>query len=196
MTKEGIKKLDEDSKNLYFYEATQSNYDPEKFEDPKKQEQNLNWNFNPKIKEFDEKGLKKEETPIGLSRLENYTLGDLQDVDTGAKNMERELYSLRLPLYLITTRDSFAYDLIEKKTIMEMNGKKVLKTGKISPLFLNIEFFFDPNSYPANFKTFKQKFPDYRVGITTYNNFFSLEELTSIEDSCYETERKFFSSMN
>jgi hypothetical protein len=87
-----------------------------------------------------------------------------------------------LPLYLIDTRDSFAYDLIEKTSIIMMRGRPVLKT----------EFFFDPRNYPANFDSYLKLFPDYRCGVTTYNNFFSHDELRHIEELTYETEKKCF----
>lgn len=76
-----------------------------------------------------------------------------------------------MPLYYISTRDSFAFDLIEKVTYVFMNNRQVKKT----------QYFFDPNNLPSNFKLFKKDFPDYRVGCTTYNNFFSHDELLEIE---------------
>lgn len=72
------------------------------------------------------------------------------------------------------------------KSKRQVNGKYSLSKS--------VEFFFDPNAYPSNFKSFMDKFPDFRVGVTTYHNFFTHEELTEIESKCYETERKFFSS--
>ncbi len=87
-----------------------------------------------------------------------------------------------MPLYYITTRDSFAYDLVEKISYIEMYGRKVKK----------IEYFFETDNYPQNFKTFMKEFPDFRVGVTCYHNFFSHEELKEIENNCYETEKKSF----
>lgn len=96
----------------------------------------------------------------------------------------KELFSLSLPLYYISTRDCFAFDLIEKKTIIKINGRSTLKT----------EFFFNPKAVPQNFKTFKEEFPDYRVGVTTYQDFFNHEELLELEKCTYETEIKCFKS--
>lgn len=73
--------------------------------------------------------------------------------------------ALAMPLYYISTRDSFAYDLIKKITPISMNGRNFFKT----------EFFFDPKNYPTNFKNFIDEFPDCRVGCTTYTDYFSHE---------------------
>ncbi len=56
----------------------------------------------------------------------------------------RELGVFSMPLYYITTRDSFAYDLVEKISYIEMYGRKVKK----------IEYFFEPDNFPQNFKYF------------------------------------------
>lgn len=87
-----------------------------------------------------------------------------------------------MPLYYISTRDSFAFDLLEKITTCQFNGKTFTKT----------EYFFDPENHPTNFNSFVVSFPDYRVGATLYTGFFTHQELLSIEDSCYETEVKSF----
>jgi hypothetical protein len=49
-----------------------------------------------------------------------------------------------MPVYYIATRDSFAYDLIEKVTYPIMNGRIVKR----------IDYYFDLNNLPANFKSF------------------------------------------
>jgi len=105
-------------------------------------------------------------------------------MESESKDKKQEIFPLLLPLYVITTRDSFAFDLIEKVTILKMNGRDVKKT----------EYFFDPRALPSNFKAFQDKFPDFRVGVTTYTNFFSHEELSAIEERCFETESKFFNN--
>ena len=90
---------------------------------------------------------------------------------------------LQLPLYCITTRDSFAYDLIEKISYVSFGGRKVKK----------IEYFFDPNNCPANFKgTFLKMFPNYQVGCTAYEEYFTHEELLAIESNVYDMELKAF----
>ena len=76
-----------------------------------------------------------------------------------------------MPLYYISTRDSFAFDLIEKVSYVNLNNRLVKK----------IQYFFDPNNLPSNFKLFKKDFPDYRVGCTSYHDFFSPEELLEVE---------------
>ena len=63
-----------------------------------------------------------------------------------------------MPLYLISTRDSFAFDLIEKKTTLIYDQREITK----------IEYFFDPKNYPDNYPAILTMFPDYRVGVTLY----------------------------
>jgi hypothetical protein len=46
-----------------------------------------------------------------------------------------------MPIYYISTRDSFAFDLIEKITVLSRNGKPYKK----------IEYFFEPDNIPDNF---------------------------------------------
>jgi len=91
---------------------------------------------------------------------------------------------MQMPLYYIATRDSFAFDLIEKISTCNWHGKTFTKT----------EFFFDPDNHPTNYTSFISAFPDFRVGATLYSGFFSHKELLDIEDSCYHTEVKSFQS--
>lgn len=85
-----------------------------------------------------------------------------------------------MPIYYITTRDSFAFDLIEKISYVNLNNRMVKK----------IEYLFDLNNLPSNFKFFLKDFPDGRTGCTSYHDFFSHEELLEIEDCCFQTEKK------
>eukprot|EP01016_Furgasonia_blochmanni_P042581 TRINITY_DN5663_c0_g1_i5.p1 TRINITY_DN5663_c0_g1~~TRINITY_DN5663_c0_g1_i5.p1 ORF type:complete len:831 (+),score=111.95 TRINITY_DN5663_c0_g1_i5:560-3052(+) len=96
---------------------------------------------------------------------------------TNSKN-NKDLPIFALPFYLNASRDSFAYDLIAKRTVLKLRGRDVIKT----------EYFFHKDCAPHNFKSFVNEFPDYRVGVTTYDNFFSHEELQEIEERTYETE--------
>lgn len=62
-------------------------------------------------------------------------------------------------------------------------GRKVKKT----------EYYFDPKNCPNNFApTFLNLFPDYKVGVVSYDSFFTNEEMSEIEKSIYETEVKAF----
>ena len=144
---------------------------------------NLNWNFDPEIKELVNSSEQSHEKhkPANMKLAKDLSVAELLNVEDQS---DREVTSMALPLYQISTRDSFAYDLIEKVTFVNLLGRKVKKT----------EYFFDRASYPHNFKSFADKFPDFRVGVTTYNDFYTHKELTQIESKCYETERKFFSS--
>lgn len=98
----------------------------------------------------------------------------------------REMGSFGLPLYYISTRDCFAFDLIEKQTVLQLPGR---------PNVLKTEYFFHPKAKPQNFKSFEAEFPDLRVGVTSYSNFFSHEELLALEAKTFETEIKCFKSI-
>lgn len=79
---------------------------------------------------------------------------------------------LKTPLYYISTRDSFAFDLVEKIDEIVLGNRKYIRT----------EYFFDPGNVPDNFSNeFRKLFPNFDVGIITYNNFFSDEELKHFE---------------
>ena len=97
----------------------------------------------------------------------------------------KEFSSFGLPLYFISTRDCFAFDLLEKKTILQLPGR---------PNVLKTEYYFHPKGKPQNFKSFEAEFPDLRVGVTSYTNFFSHEELVKLEEKTFETEIKCFKS--
>lgn len=97
----------------------------------------------------------------------------------------KEISSFALPLYFISTRDCFAFDLIEKKTVLQLQGR---------PNVLKTEYFFHPKAKPQNFKCFEKEFPDLRVGVTSYTNFFTHEELKLLEEKTFETEIKCFKS--
>ena len=73
-----------------------------------------------------------------------------------------------MPLYYISTRDSFAFDLVEEITEFERNGRTYKK----------IKYFFEPENLPTNYgNDYKSRFPNFDVGITCYHDFFSDEEL-------------------
>jgi hypothetical protein len=142
---------------------------------------------------IDRKFLDQKEYLKGLDKEYSFNIQDDQKLMSVSQpfslveNFHRnaiESLNLQFPLYYITTRDCFAYDLIEKHTVLNINGRKILKR----------EYFFHPNVKPQNFIHFEKEFPDYRVGIVTYENFFSHEELLDIENSCFETEKKCFQS--
>lgn len=128
MTKKNFhSKLNDKSPHLYLFECPSYKYDESKLKCSTTLTANLNWKFSPKIKQAPL--YSPEESTIVLTKAKNYPFADLQEIDPDAKNMERELLPLSYPLYLITTRDSFAYDLVEKTTVIEFKGRKILKTG-------------------------------------------------------------------
>ena len=72
-----------------------------------------------------------------------------------------------MPIYYISTRDSFAFDLIENITIYERNGKP----------FKKIEYLFEPENIPDNFSEYRKLFPNFDTGVVCYHDFFTEEEL-------------------
>jgi len=44
-----------------------------------------------------------------------------------------------MPIYYISTRDSFAFDLVEKITLLQREGGRTYK---------KIEYFFEPDNLP------------------------------------------------
>jgi len=83
-----------------------------------------------------------------------------------------------LPIYIISTRDCFVFDLIVKESVIDFENKKILRK----------EFFFNHNNFPSNYARFKTSQDDFKVGVVTYENFFSHEELCEIEKLIEETE--------
>lgn len=58
--------------------------------------------------------------------------------------------SLKMPLYYISTRDSFAFDLIAKETFLKRGDRCFTKT----------EYYFDPDNLPTNYGEFRKLFPN------------------------------------
>ena len=81
------------------------------------------------------------------------------------------------PLTLINTRDCFVNDLHVKETVVDLgpNRRQVIKR----------EFFFTPDTLPENYRSVVglskdvdlNNIENLRVGVTTYENFYSNEEL-------------------
>ena len=95
-------------------------------------------------------------------------------------NIEKAMF-LKTPLYYISTRDSFAFDLVEKTDYFTSGDRSYTRT----------EYFFDPCNLPGNYsKEFQKLFPNNDVGIITYNNFFTNDELKHFEERTFETELK------
>ena len=88
------------------------------------------------------------------------------------------IHSNFLPMYVISTRDCFVFDLEVKEDIIEFENRKIIKK----------EYFFDKNNFPSNFPKFKSSPEDYRVGIVTYQDFFSHEEICELENLTEKTE--------
>ena len=102
----------------------------------------------------------------------------------------RQLYSdfgltatpFNLPLYTVDTRDCFSFDPVVKQSTVRLRGRDVTKK----------EYFFDPDNVPNNFEYFEKQFPDKRIGVVTYENYFSHEELLEIERLTHQTELEYF----
>lgn len=87
--------------------------------------------------------------------------------------------NIPLPMYIISTRDCFVFDLdVKTEELNIKEGVKILKK----------EYFFNPNNIPSNFYKFKEYPDDYRVGVVTYEGYFSNEVLKDIENCVEKTE--------
>lgn len=93
-------------------------------------------------------------------------------------NLNFNTNNLPLPMYIISTRDCFVFDLIVKETIINNQGRQYLKK----------DYYFDPKNIPSNYSKFIQTSDNLRVGIVTYENFFSHNKLLEIERRIEETE--------
>jgi hypothetical protein len=83
-----------------------------------------------------------------------------------------------LPMYIISTRDCFVFDLISKSETIELDGRKYIKK----------EFFFDESNVPSNYYKFQTNKNEFPVGIVTYENYFTHDELLAIEKNIEKTE--------
>jgi hypothetical protein len=98
--------------------------------------------------------------------------------------------SFPTPLTLINTRDCFVNDLHLKETLIDMGDgrSQVIKR----------EFFFNPETVPDNYRQVVGAQKDFdvtkvenlRVGVTTYENFYSDAEMKNMESCIEETEMK------
>ncbi|CAK78674.1 unnamed protein product (macronuclear) [Paramecium tetraurelia] len=121
-------------------------------------------------------------TPENFTNLQTYKLSKkYQPISLDILKM-KELSFLKQPLYCITTRDSFAFDLITKVTKVKLGDRLVDR----------LDFFFEPNNCPCNFKSFLPMFPEYQVGAHAYVGYFTNEELLQMEKDIYEMELKGF----
>lgn len=87
--------------------------------------------------------------------------------------------TLPLPTYIISTRDCFVFDLIVKEETITIKGRNYLKK----------EYFFNRDNVPSNFYKFKTDLNDFRVGVVTYENFFTDAELKKAEKNVEKTEK-------
>ena len=111
----------------------------------------------------------------------SFLSSDLYKLDSNPIDIMGQLKnSVSIPLTLINTRDCFVYDLHVKETLIEYGSRKnVIKR----------EFYFNPENLPENFKQVVglsktaeiNDIENLRVGITTYENFYSNEELKNME---------------
>lgn len=99
---------------------------------------------------------------------------------------------MSIPISLIDTRDCFVFDLIVDEEILNMgpSREKIIKRT----------FYFDPDCIPSNYdpyldykaikkdKSLLKNYRTFPAGCTTYENFFSHEEMVEMERNIEETE--------
>lgn len=93
---------------------------------------------------------------------------------------------------MLNTRDCFAYDLLVKETLIDRVDEhgKLVKKGVIKR-----EYFFETDNLPENYTALfmpkdskKEKIFKYPVGVVSYENFFTHEELLNMERKVEHTE--------
>lgn len=91
---------------------------------------------------------------------------------------------------MISTRDCFVYDLHIKETVLDL--------GKNRGRVLRKDYYFKPESVPGNYlqvvglqkETDLKNLENLRVGVHTYENFYSNEEMLEMERMIEDTEKK------
>ena len=97
--------------------------------------------------------------------------------------------SVPIPVTLINTRDCFVHDLIVKESILNL--------GEGRENVIKREYYFSKESLPQNYLSVVglpknadlDNMENLRVGITTYENFYSHADLRHMESCIEETER-------
>ena len=97
--------------------------------------------------------------------------------------------SVPIPVTLINTRDCFVHDLYAKETI--------ISKGPGRENVIKREYFFNPDTAPDNYRQVVgqpinadlQDVESFRVGVTTYENFYSDEEMKNMERCIEDTEK-------
>lgn len=54
----------------------------------------------------------------------NVSLNEMQEL-----HKTKNPHPFAIPLYILTTKDCFAYDLVAKREVLKMRGRDVIKTG-------------------------------------------------------------------
>ena len=118
----------------------EQNYDEDSLKNLGLLQKNINWRFNPIIKTINSVVLNKDNY-----KIENQIVkpNDLRVVLKPLNLTDsKDLNSMMLPLYHITTRDSFAYDLIEKVTLISLHERKaVKKIGNFNSFYIKLVYF-------------------------------------------------------
>lgn len=93
---------------------------------PKRNKGDENWNFNPEIESLRACEVKPAPIVVDLqySKTTNPSLNEMQEL------YKKGVHPFSIPLYVITTKDCFAFDLIERVTVVKLLGRDVLKSGK------------------------------------------------------------------
>ena len=100
-----------------------------------------------------------------------------------------------IPVTLISTRDCFVHDLHVKETLLD------ILHGKQRKAIIKREYFFTPETIPENYRQvvgmmypLESKAEVMRVGVITYENFYTEEEMRNMEIHIEETEKKSLSN--
>ena len=118
-------------------------------------------------------------------------LNQLYSLDDSPKEILSQLKnSVPTPVTLINTRDCFVHDLHVKETVLSMGAGRANVIKK--------EFYFTQETAPSNFGqvvglpkgTDLNDIENLRVGVTTYENFYSNEDMKEMEGCIEDTEKR------
>ena len=157
--------------------------------------QNLEW--KDLSSEFGLSGVKSKRADESVNLKEDYNLPSdmksMMECSNPLGTCQTLSKSTPIPITLINTRDCFAYDLKWQETELNLGPKRQKIIKKV--------YYFDPafeNGYPENFKDIvglgsdadMKNVNNLRVGVTTYENFFTQAEMDDLEKNIEITEKK------
>ena len=93
-----------------------------------------NWDFDSKIDSLELQTAKPNQYELKTSSISHPSLNDTLEF----YGYNKAVHPFSFPLYVLTTKDCFAFDLVEKISVIDMLGRRITKTG--NPMLIVIKF--------------------------------------------------------